>query len=85
MSPSSETAEKTSIVEVGTFAHDEEGGAEKPSEPQNDVRIRHVKSEEEKRLVRKQDMLILPLLSLALFFGYLVCLSPISLPVCVKG
>ncbi|KAI1614623.1 major facilitator superfamily domain-containing protein [Exophiala viscosa] len=39
--------------------------------PHVDVRVRHKKSREEKRLVRKQDMLILPLLSGSLFFGYL--------------
>lgn len=41
-------------------------------EHHEDVRIRHVKNKEEKRLVLKQDLLILPLLSGAIFLGYLV-------------
>ncbi len=39
---------------------------------QNDVRIRQKLSKEEKKLVRKTDFLILPLLSGSIFFAYLV-------------
>lgn len=37
-----------------------------------DIRSLQPKSKEEKRLVLKQDLAILPLLSLSIFFGYLV-------------
>lgn len=37
-----------------------------------DVRMRQKKSKEEKRLVRRMDMLLLPLLSGSIFFAYLV-------------
>lgn len=45
----------------------------KGAEVQTDVRIRQRGSKEERRLVRKQDLLILPLLSGSIFFAYLVC------------
>jgi hypothetical protein len=42
-----------------------------------DIRAPYSKSKEEKRLVFKQDLVILPLLSGSIFFGYLVSLLAI--------
>ncbi len=66
-----QAADICSLVEVEQYdlgAHNQEKVTEAPK----DIRIRHVKSKEEKRLVLKQDLLILPLLSGSIFFGYLV-------------
>lgn len=44
----------------------------------NDVRFKPLKSPEEKALVRKMDILLLPLLSGSILFAYLVGKTPVN-------
>ncbi|KIX10088.1 uncharacterized protein Z518_01169 [Rhinocladiella mackenziei CBS 650.93] len=68
---SEQPIDKTSIVEVENCGGDVSPGQEKATDAHHDIRIRHVKSKEERRLVLEQDLLILPLLSGGLFSGFL--------------
>lgn len=70
---------KDSVMQIeqsAYFPSDSNGDVEKI---QQDVRVSQKKTKEERRLILKQDLLILPLLSGSLFFVYLVrCTSPDS-------
>jgi hypothetical protein len=46
--------------------------------PTSDVRVRQKKSKDERRLVLKQDFVILPLLAGSIFFAYLVSFAVYS-------
>ena len=65
--PVAEVHEHYDVVTAGA-----EDLVKKATDIDNDVRIRQKKSKEEKKLVRRMDMLILSLLSGSIFFAYLV-------------
>jgi hypothetical protein len=73
MSTTSTQAAKTPVSHVEVFQDAEKVvGVEIEGKAQDELQIESFTAKEESKLVLKQDLIILPLLSLALFFGYLV-------------
>lgn len=64
--------EKTNIVEIERFQAVPMEQEKNELDKLPDVRVRQPMSKEERRLVLKQDLLILPLLLGSIFFAYLV-------------
>lgn len=77
MSTTSTQAAKIPVSHVEVFQDAEKAVEfEVEGKAQDELQLESFTAKDESKLVLKQDLIILPLLSLALFFGYLV--SPLG-------